>query len=96
MCIVLQSVCLTISTDILSQAQKFGALADDENEDDDLGEESLLETPLDRVEPYQLFRDALMGKSFSQPNYRLPTAHLPDPRRAFTFEGSISLPYRNQ
>ena len=43
-----------------SKAQKFGNL---ENEsEDELGEESLLETPLDKVEPYQLFRDALMSK----------------------------------
>ena len=42
------------------QAQKFSNL---ENEsEDELGEESLLETPLDKVEPYQLFRDALMSK----------------------------------
>jgi len=39
------------------QAQKFRV-----EEDDELGEESLLETPLDKVEPYQLFRDALMSK----------------------------------
>lgn len=41
------------------QAQKFGAL--DDESDDELGEESLLETPLDKVEPYSLFRDALMS-----------------------------------
>ena len=29
-----------------------------------MGEESLLETPLDKIEPYQLFRNALMSKSF--------------------------------
>lgn len=44
-------------TDI--QAQKFGNL--DDESDDELGEESLLETPLDKVEPYGLFRDALMS-----------------------------------
>jgi len=44
----------------ISKSQKFGNL---ENEsEDELGEESLLETPLDKVEPYQLFRDALMSK----------------------------------
>jgi hypothetical protein len=44
------------------QAAKFGNL--DNDSDDELGEESLLETPLDKVEPYQLFRDALMSKIF--------------------------------
>lgn len=41
------------------QAQKFGNL--DDESDDELGEESLLETPLDKVEPYGLFRDALLS-----------------------------------
>jgi importin-7 len=44
------------------QAQKFQNL-DDNDSDDELGEESLLETPLDKIEPYQLFRDALLSKS---------------------------------
>lgn len=42
------------------EAQKFGAIAD---EDDDLDEESLLETPLDKVEPYSMFKQSLMGMS---------------------------------
>lgn len=41
------------------QAQKFGSFADDD--DDDLDEESLLETPLDKVEPYGLFKNVLLG-----------------------------------
>lgn len=32
-----------------------------DDEDDDLEEETLLETPLDNIEPYQLFRNALLG-----------------------------------
>lgn len=44
----------------MSQAQKFGSI--DNEGDDELAEESLLETPLDNVEPYQLFRDALLSK----------------------------------
>ena len=51
----------------LSQAQKFGALQDDS--DDDLEEESLLETPLDKVEPYAVFKSALFSEyltSFTQ------------------------------
>ena len=42
------------------KAQKFGTVDDD---DDDLEEESLLETPLDKVEPYSLFKNTLMCKS---------------------------------
>jgi hypothetical protein len=45
------------------EAQKFSGLGgDDDDDDDDLGEESLLETPLDKLEPYQLFRDSLLSK----------------------------------
>ena len=48
------------------QAQKFGAAADES--DDELEEESLLETPLDKVEPYGLFKETLLSKlSFSSP-----------------------------
>lgn len=46
---------------ILSQAQKFGSFADDDD-DDELDEESLLETPLDKVEPYGLFKHVLLSK----------------------------------
>jgi hypothetical protein len=42
------------------EAQKFQNL-DDPDSDDELGEESLLETPLDKIEPYQLFKNALMS-----------------------------------
>lgn len=45
----------------LLQAQKFQNLEDNDS-DDELGEESLLETPLDKIEPYQLFRSALLSK----------------------------------
>ena len=45
------------------QAQKFGAANDDE--DDELEEESLLETPLDRVEPYQMFKATLLSTPFT-------------------------------
>ncbi|KAL3417133.1 importin [Phlyctema vagabunda] len=47
-------------------AQKFSNLEGDDS-DDELGEESLLETPLDKVEPYQLFRNALMKLQQEQP-----------------------------
>jgi hypothetical protein len=41
------------------QAQKFGAISD--VDDDDLEEEGMLETPLDKVEPYILFKSTLMS-----------------------------------
>jgi hypothetical protein len=53
------------------KAQKFGNLEDNDS-DDELGEESLLETPLDKIEPYQLFRNALMSKFFT---LRRPFVH---------------------
>jgi len=42
------------------QAQKFGSYGGDDDEDE-LDEESLLETPLDKVEPYSLFKNVLLG-----------------------------------
>ncbi|KAI9769954.1 MAG: hypothetical protein M1840_003664 [Geoglossum simile] len=48
------------------EAQKFGASAD--TEEDELEEEGLLETPLDKVEPYTLFRDALLKMQQEQPH----------------------------
>ncbi|KAI9830444.1 MAG: hypothetical protein M1819_005696 [Sarea resinae] len=47
------------------EAQKFGAVSDDD--DDELEEESLLETPLDKLEPYGMFRDALLKLQQEQP-----------------------------
>ena len=43
----------------LAQAQKFGSVNDDD--DDELEEKSLLETPLDKVEPYSLFKGTLLS-----------------------------------
>ena len=45
----------------IQKAQKFNQLHDDD--DGDLEEESLLETPLDKVEPYGMFKEALLRKS---------------------------------
>ena len=45
---------------IFGQAQKFGTGSSED--DDELEEEGLLETPLDQVEPYGLFKDTLMSK----------------------------------
>lgn len=56
-----------------TQAQKFGFLQDDS--DDELEEESLLETPLDKVEPYGLFRDTLISRyTHSWHKFVCPTA----------------------
>lgn len=41
------------------QSEKFGAAQDES--DDELEEESLLETPLDKVEPYGLFKGTLFS-----------------------------------
>lgn len=41
------------------KSQKFAQGSNDD--DDDLEEESLLETPLDSVEPYGLFKDTLLS-----------------------------------
>lgn len=41
------------------QSEKFGAVQDES--DDELEEESLLETPLDKVEPYGLFKGTLFS-----------------------------------
>ena len=46
------------------QAQKFNAVTD--AEDDELEEESMLETPLDKIEPYGLFKNTLMSSSSTQ------------------------------
>jgi hypothetical protein len=48
------------------EAQKFSQIENQyqEDSDDELGEDSvLLESPLDKIEPYQLLRGALMSKS---------------------------------
>jgi hypothetical protein len=42
------------------EAQKFSQFADDD--DDELDEESLLETPLDKVEPYGMFKHVFLSK----------------------------------
>lgn len=59
----------------------FSAFAEDD--DDELEEETLLETPLDRIEPYQLFRNALLGIQITQPQmYEALTKELTDDEKA--------------
>lgn len=41
------------------EAQKFSSFADEDEED--LDEESLLETPLDKVEPYGMFKHVFLS-----------------------------------
>ncbi|KAL4778196.1 armadillo-type protein [Aspergillus varians] len=48
------------------EAQKFGSFAGDD-EEDELDEESLLETPLDKVEPYGLFKQVFLNLQQEQP-----------------------------
>ncbi|KAL4871949.1 hypothetical protein BDV12DRAFT_183499 [Aspergillus spectabilis] len=48
------------------EAQKFGSFAGDDD-DDELDEESLLETPLDKVEPYSLFKQVFLNLQQEQP-----------------------------
>ncbi|KAF8862644.1 ARM repeat-containing protein [Acephala macrosclerotiorum] len=63
------------------EAQKFQNL-DDNDSDDELGEESLLETPLDKIEPYQLFRNALAKLQHEQPQlYESLTTNLSQPEQ---------------
>lgn len=51
------------------QAQKFSRAIDDV-EEDDLGEDSvLLESPLDKIEPYQLFRATLLSMCHPNQDY---------------------------
>ena len=53
----------TAYLDFLSQqAQKFNAAVGQDEGDDELEEESLLETPLDEMEPYGLFKQTLSGE----------------------------------
>ncbi|KKA27325.1 hypothetical protein TD95_002309 [Thielaviopsis punctulata] len=57
---------------LTEQAQKFAAAADDDydDEDDDLGEESaILESPLDKLEPYQLFAVTINKLRGEQPDF---------------------------
>ncbi|KAI0600738.1 importin-beta domain-containing protein [Biscogniauxia sp. FL1348] len=64
------------------EAQKFSQIQNqyrgDEDSDDELGEDSvLLESPLDKIEPYQLFRGVLIKLQQENPQYYTNlTSHL--------------------
>lgn len=60
----------TAYLDFLSQqASKFNAAVGEDEGDDELEEESLLETPLDSMEPYGLFKQTLSNMSQQQPQF---------------------------
>lgn len=63
----------------MTKAQKFGSGGNED--DDDLEEESLFETPLDKVEPYGLFKETLMSKFCASPftpgQLFLPSTNIP-------------------
>lgn len=48
-----------------TQAEKFSSLQDSDDDDSVMDEDSLLETPLDKMEPYSMFRDSLLSESIS-------------------------------
>jgi hypothetical protein len=59
------------------QAQKFGRGVEDVETEEELGEDTvLLESPLDKIEPYQLFRATFMSK-FPRPEGSAPALPLP-------------------
>jgi importin-7 len=49
------------------QAQKFSRVIDDDEDDPDLGEDNFLDSPLDKVEPYQLFKSTMISKWLLDP-----------------------------
>jgi len=55
-----------------TESQARAALGNiiDDDDDEGLEEETLLETPLDLIEPYQLFRGALLGMWFARAGLR--------------------------
>ncbi|GIZ45875.1 hypothetical protein CKM354_000902300 [Cercospora kikuchii] len=60
----------TAYLDFLSQqASKFNAAVGEDEGDDELEEESLLETPLDSMEPYGLFKTTLETMHTAQPQF---------------------------
>jgi len=51
------------------EAQKFSRVIDDDEDDPDLGEDNFLDSPLDKVEPYQLFKSTMIRLQQEQPQY---------------------------
>ena len=59
----------------MKQSEKFGAAQDES--DDELEEESLLETPLDKVEPYGLFKGTLFSMHINDVSLSFSLTRLP-------------------
>ncbi|KAK0355712.1 Nonsense-mediated mRNA decay protein 5 [Friedmanniomyces endolithicus] len=80
----------TAYLDFLSQqAAKFNSAVGEDEADDELEEESLLETPLDQMEPYGLFKTALHSLSQQDPTlYAQLTATL-GPEEQQVIKGAI-------
>jgi len=70
------------------EANKFNALAGEED-DDDFGEEVLLETPLDKIEPYQLFKDTFLKLQSSQPQLYATLISNLDPDQQQVLQGVV-------
>ncbi|KAK0662879.1 putative importin [Lasiodiplodia hormozganensis] len=69
------------------EAQKFNVISDED--DDELEEESLLETPLDKLEPYGLFKTALLNLQQEQPQlYETLTKDL-NPEEQQVVQGAV-------
>ncbi|KAK7714416.1 Nonsense-mediated mRNA decay protein 5 [Botryosphaeria dothidea] len=69
------------------EAQKFNVISDED--DDELEEESLLETPLDKLEPYSLFKTALLSLQQEQPQlYETLTKDL-NPEEQQVVQGAV-------
>ncbi|KAJ5725613.1 uncharacterized protein N7483_006970 [Penicillium malachiteum] len=67
------------------EAQKFGSFADDD--DDEMDEESLLETPLDKVEPYGMFKHVFMSLQSEQPQLYETLAKVLSPEEQQVLQG---------
>ncbi|KAF1348790.1 armadillo-type protein [Delphinella strobiligena] len=71
------------------QASKFSAIGDDDD-DDELEEESLLETPLDKVEPYGLFKQALFQLQHEQPALYADLTKTLSPEEQQTIQSAVN------
>ncbi|KAF3484232.1 karyopherin [Arthroderma uncinatum] len=71
------------------EALKIGHVPDDDDEDD-LYEASLLESPLDKVEPYSLFKNVLMSLQHEQPHLYENLTKILNPEEQQIIQGVIN------
>ncbi|KDB24195.1 hypothetical protein H109_03932 [Trichophyton interdigitale MR816] len=71
------------------EALKIGQVPDDE-EEDDLYEASLLESPFDKIEPYGLFKDVLMNLQQEQPHLYENLTKILNPEEQQIIQGVIN------